>query len=80
MKQSVYIRIAKNGKVNATNKPSQEPLKDSYGKSIPTVFLALQLEIPDAAFKPPNIQASIKVPIEHLGVAIETVDPLKLLV
>jgi hypothetical protein len=77
MQQSIYIRISKTGKVEASRKPSQEPLRDSDRKAIPTIFLALNLKIPDEAFKPPNISATISVPIEKIGTSIEVVDPLK---
>jgi len=41
--------------------------------------MALDLTIPDEAWKPPNISASISVPIEKLGTCIEVVDPLRML-
>lgn len=85
MKTKIYLRIGKNGqkvKVVANINPDISPLKagtDRYAKSIPTVYMALELEIPDEAFRPPNISASIKVPIEKVGTAIEIVDPLRII-
>ena len=77
MQTVVHLRVAKNGKTAVTSNPSQEPLRDSANKALPTVFLALNLKIPDEAFKPPNITAMITVPIEKIGTAIEVVDLLK---
>lgn len=79
MKQTIYLRISKDGSVDATKTFKQEPIRDCNKKAKPTVFLALSLNIPDEAFKPPNISASITIPIEKLGTAIEIVDPLKVL-
>lgn len=85
MKTRAYLRIGKNGskiKIVANANPDTTPLKagtDRYSKFIPTVYLSLELNIPDEAFKPPNISASITVPIEKVGTAIEVVDPLKVL-
>jgi hypothetical protein len=85
MKTRIYLRIGNtNGKIKvvANIKPDLSPLKNGtgrYSRSIPTVYMSLELIIPDEAFKPPNISASIAVPIEKLGVAIETVDPLNLI-
>jgi hypothetical protein len=76
MKLKTYLRIAKDGKVDAAIKFKGEPLRDSRGRSKSTVYLALELIIPDEAFRPPTISASISVPIEHLGACIETVDPM----
>lgn len=78
MRQKIYIRLTKDGTVAATQSYKPEPLCDTYKKAKPTVFLALELNIPDEAFKPPNITASITVPIEKVGTAIEVVDPLKM--
>ena len=83
MKTKVYIRIGKTGskiKVDARTSPSIEPMREStarFSKAIPTVYIALDIEIPDEAFKPPNISASISNPIEKMGTAIEVVDPLR---
>lgn len=85
LKTNVFLRVGKDGskyKAVATTNPTQEPLRiGTYrgGRAIPTVFLSLSLEIPDEAFKPPNISASISVPIEKLGTAIEVVDPIRVL-
>ena len=85
MKTKVYLRIGKDGskvKVDAHTVPKIEPLRvgqSRYSKAIPTVFMALDLTIPDEAWKPPNISASISVPIEKLGTCIEVVDPLRML-
>ena len=85
-KTKVYLRIGKvnNWKyitaVSATS--TNEPLKDGHGtrrKSIPTVFLALDLSIPDEAFQPPNICASINIPVEKVQPCIEVLDPLKIM-
>lgn len=55
MKIKSYIRIARtsNGrsKITATSKPSDEPLKDSYGEALPTVAFAVEFVIPDEAFR-----------------------------
>lgn len=84
MKTKVFLRIGKYQqriRVDASLSPKYENLKQTAGRSpaIPTVFMAMELEIPDEAFQPANIFASIKVPIEKLGTAIEVVDPLKVL-
>lgn len=79
MKSKVYLRIAKDGSVDAATKYKPEPLRDSRKRAKQTVYLVLNLEIPDEAFAPPNIFASIKVPIERLETAVEVVDPLKVL-
>jgi hypothetical protein len=85
MKTKVFLRIGKDDrkiKVDAHISPSIEPMRKGNGayrqKAIPTVYMALELDIPDEAFKPPNISASISVPIEHIGTAIEVVDPLRM--
>ena len=84
MKAKVFLRIGKNGnkmKVDAKASPSIEPLRngtDRHAKAIPTVYMALELDIPDEAFKPLNISASIAVPIERIGTAIEVVNPLRI--
>lgn len=79
MKTIVYLRLTKDGRVRANQKFDQDPIRDTYKKAIPTIYLALQLTIPDEAFKPPNISAAITVPIEKLGTAVEVVDPMKTL-
>jgi hypothetical protein len=79
MKQMVYLRISKDGNVSASSKHNQEPIRDYRKKAKPTVFLALSLTIPDEAFKPPNITASITIPIEKIGNSIEVIDPLEML-
>jgi hypothetical protein len=85
MKTKIYLRIGRSGskvKVDASLSTKIEPLREGnarYSKAIPTIFMALDIEIPDEAFKPPNISASISVPIEHVGTAIEVVDPLKVI-
>lgn len=86
MKTKVYLRIGKDSnkkiKIDARLNPNIEPLKVApgrYARSIPTVYMALELEIPDAAFNPPTISAYISIPIEKLGTAVEVVDPLRLL-
>jgi hypothetical protein len=76
MKQKIYMRISKDGKVDASNKFKNEPLRDGYKHAKSTVYLALMLEIPDVAFQPPTISASISVPIEKVGSCVEVVDPL----
>ena len=82
MKTKVYLRIGNNAgkiKIAANIKPDISPLKtgtDRWAKSSPTVYMALELNIPDEAFKPPNISASITIPIEKVGAAVEVVDPL----
>lgn len=87
MKQKIYLRIGRtnNGyktKVDASTKAKIEPLRegtDRHSRAIPTVYMALNLTIPDEAFQPPNISASITIPLEKLGTAIEVVDPLRIL-
>lgn len=85
MKTKIYLRIAKDGskiKVDASQKTKIEPIREGthrYSKPMPTVFLAMDIEIPDEAFKPPNISVMISVPVERCGTAIEVVDPMKLL-
>jgi hypothetical protein len=78
MKTTIFLRLTKDGQVNATQTSKVEPLRDSRGKAKHTVFLSLQVNIPDEAFRPPNISASISVPIERVGTAVEVVDPLKI--
>jgi hypothetical protein len=85
MKTKIFLRIGKQGgkiKVDArVIGPSIEPLREGsgrYAKAIPTIYMALDLEIPDEAFRPPNISASISVPIEKLGTAVEVIDPLRI--
>ena len=78
MKTTVHLRLTKDGQVNATQTAKVEPLRDTRGKAKPTVFLALQVNNPDEAFRPPSISASISVPIEKVGTAVEVVDPLKI--
>ena len=87
MKSKVFLRISKDGsgkiKVDASTTSKTDPLKktESYGRSkpLPTVFIALNLEIPDEAFVAPNIYVSITIPLEKVGTAIEIIDPLRLL-
>lgn len=79
MKEKIFLRIAKDGKVDASLKFKQEPLRDSSNRAKPTVYLALMIEIPDIAFQAPTISASISVPVEKVGTCIEVVDPMKVL-
>ena len=90
MKTKVYLKIGKEGtgnhakiRVEARTNHNGEPIRTGSGihskKAIPTVFMALELEIPDEAFQPPNVFAAIKVPIQKVGTAIEVVDPLRMI-
>jgi hypothetical protein len=79
MEKRVYIRISKSGKIEASRTLKEEPIRGTNRRFEPTVFLALDLTIPDEAFKPPTITASISVPIEKIGTAIHVVDPMKVI-
>lgn len=41
--------------------PNNIPLKNDVGRSLPTILIALDIEVPDSFFKPPDIFAEIKV-------------------
>ena len=87
MKTKVYLRIGRDPttgkvKIDGGSKQNLEPFREkSYrgSKAIPIVNMAVNIEIPDEAFRPPNICASIVVPIEKVGTAIEVVDPLRIM-
>ncbi len=57
--------------------PSHNPIRTSkYQPALPTILIALDLEISDTFFKPPNIFASIKInEPEKVDVCVEVVDP-----
>jgi len=54
MKVKTYVRIARadtgRTKIAASSKPSDEPLKDSYGDALPTVAFAVEFVVADGAF------------------------------
>lgn len=79
MKTTIYLRLTKDGRIRATQRYDPDPIRDSWKKALPTVFCAVTIEIPDVAFKPPSIIASIVVPVEKVGTCIEIVDPLKMI-
>jgi hypothetical protein len=87
MKVRIYMRIGKDEKtkkiyVDASTKQKTDPLRTSanrYSSSVPTIYMIQELTIPDEAFRPATISASISVPIEKLGTAVEVIDPLRIL-
>jgi len=77
MKVKVYLRIAPTArgfKVNATTKPSRQPLRaGSYSDDwLPTVAFAVVFDIPSEAFRTAeHVIAEVVVPVERVQIAAE---------
>lgn len=57
MKAKVYLRVARHAhgrarryKVEASPRPSHEPVRDSKQQALPTVAFAIELDLPDHLF------------------------------
>lgn len=83
MKTTAYIRVGKdsnrNGrrpyKVEASNKKDHKPIKDTRGRLLPTIFFAVELDIPDNAFNgAARVIAKLNVPEEKLEIAAEVLE------
>jgi len=69
MKTTIYIRIAKNRKeqtsVAASKRPCFEPLRALKGfnkyRAIPTIFFAINVDIPDAEFEKAGQLLELKI-------------------
>ncbi len=79
----IFLRIAKPArgdlKIEANAKKIDTPLRDSSGKFLPTVILIQDIDIPDEAFRPPNIFIAMKLPAEKVEPIVQVIDPAKLL-
>jgi hypothetical protein len=81
MKVITYLRVAKYGggpgrrspyKVAATAKPSYVPLESGTGVPLPTLAFAVELDLPEDAFKgAEQVIATIKIPKNALKIAAE---------
>lgn len=81
MKVRTYIRVGKRSTgrnafaIDASHKPSSAPLALGSGhrrKILPTVAFAIDLDIPDAAFKQAEqVIAEIKIPADQIEIAAE---------
>lgn len=78
MKTRIYLRVAKNpsgrtkAKVQAGAKPSSVPLTDSSGYELPTVAFAIDVDLPDAAFKQAEqVIAELTIPEGQYRVAAD---------
>ena len=76
MKQRIYLRVAKhpNGKAKVTAgvRPSNEPLSITAGH-LPTVAFAINVEIPDEAFRQAErVIAELKISEEAIDIASGT--------
>ncbi|MFA4974064.1 MAG: hypothetical protein WC683_15745 [bacterium] len=85
-KARVYLRVAKDpqgGYVSQASKAmTAEPLRRSQTKGapfIPTVFMTLDLDIPDEAFQPPSVHVALQVPKEAVFPCVQVIDSLKIL-
>lgn len=82
MKQRIYLRIGKTErkyKVDATTRPSYESLtmgSSTYTKKyIPTVMIALDIDIPDNEFSAARILLETKIKESKPAVEIKQVNP-----
>lgn len=74
MKATTYLKFAKNNlgrvKVVASAKADSTPVNDSYGKPLPTVYFAVDFNIPDELFEQAsNVIASIDVQSQDVKIA-----------
>jgi len=75
MKQRIYIRIGKTKRnyiIRAEKNPNHEPLK--FGGFLPTVLIALDLDIPDKEFDSARILLQAKIKETVPAVEIEQVE------
>jgi hypothetical protein len=66
-----YVRVAKGSrgpKLIATVKPNTTPLEDGNRNPIPTVFFAVQFDVPDESFRRAQ-QVIAEVKVEDPGIA-----------
>ncbi len=83
----INLRIAKKQsgypekmyKVEVGEKANMTPLKDSSGRVLPTIFVALDLEIPDIVFTPQVINVKVQVQQEKIIGLAEVKAPGKVL-
>lgn len=64
MKVTCYLRVARGSRgyhVEATSKPSENPLTDSRGYALTTRQLKLVLDLPDTSFNPVDGEVQIDV-------------------
>ncbi len=80
MTTTIYLRVAKGigrGKPRAavSIKPNWKPLLKAQGswneEALPTVMVALKLDIPEEAFDAARNAIEIQVPLESLNIAAE---------
>ena len=75
MKVRAYIKVGKASgsrrpKVRATTRPTPSPLVSEGGEVLPTVAFAVDLVIPDAAFKVPVV-AELELPEDAVSALAE---------
>jgi hypothetical protein len=83
MKKTIYVRVAKYAncrkadyKVEAKTEPDQRPLIGASATVLPTVAFALELDIPESAFRSAEqVVASIQIPEEQLEIAAKVEYP-----
>jgi len=81
MKDRVYLRVAKNGskfKTAASSKPIKEPLfKGSYHNKeyLPTVLVALDMDINDREFDDARIELNITINRAEPAIEVRQVEP-----
>lgn len=80
---TAYIRVGKNRpghnrkpyRIDAAPTVNRRPFEDNRGRIIPTLFFAVELELPEDAFKgAARVIAKLKVPEEKLEIAAEVVE------
>lgn len=61
--------------VKAQATPNYKPLEDSNGRILPTTMFALELDIPEEAFRSAaRVVAELRVPEERLAIAAEVIE------
>lgn len=79
-KVTAYLRVAKYGgnsrrapfKIAANSKPNHTPLESGTGVPLPTLAFAVELDLPDDAFKgAERVIAKITIPKDALKIAAE---------
>jgi len=79
MRLLVYLRLGSDGRkiyAAASTKPDDRPFtKPGQGSLIPTVFTALEIEIPDEVFQPSFHRIRLDIPVQAVQAVATTEHP-----
>lgn len=79
MKLKVYMRVARKGSrryVRSSLKPSHDPIYASTGEAIPTVSFAIELDLPEMAFRQAEqVVATLNIQSPEIAAEVREIEP-----